>query len=215
MKRILEFFNIAMIITGLLLSTGIMESKTTNGKSVGTLPFIVMTVVFIVIWVKFFYLKRKKKNKEEKEDNLNELDDILRESGLINISKKVDLVLGQALYVDDVNKKWGLFHVGKNSKVFQKKVFSYSDLIKYELVKETELKTKGRTGSTIVGGVTFGVIGAMAGSSRSRKTKEKVKKVNVNITVDSLETPSISVLCNDMAKANEITGVLEYILNHK
>lgn len=219
MKRLIkgfgEFILLAMIVMGPLMSLGVVKTTSPIENPISRAMPVVMSAIFAFIWFKFFYMKRKIKKKDTKISNGEELNSILKNNGLLTISKKVDIVWGQSLYVDNESKRWGLIQVGRNNKVTRHKIFSYSDLIKYEVEKEKEFKTQGRTGSTLLGAATFGVAGAVVGSSRSKKTTETIKNVTVNLVINSLEAPAVSIICGNVSKANEVSGVLEYILTNK
>lgn len=219
MKRVLkglgEFILLGMIVMGPLMSLGIVKTTAPVETPITKVMPLILSIILAFVWFKFFYLKRKIQKKDTRVSNGEELSTILKDNGLLTISKKIDIVWGQSLYIDNINKRWGIIQVGKNNKVIRHKIFSYSELTKYEVEKEKELKTQGRTGSTILGGVTFGVVGAVVGSSRSKKTTEKIKDVTIHLVINSLETPTVSIICGDVSKANEVSGVLEYILTNK
>lgn len=223
-KGFLEFIALGMIIMGLLMASGIMPTKTQSGQETNSLfpPAIAISIMFMCIWVKFFFIPRKKKkatNKETRkqlaEDNVNHLEVLLAEKGLMNISKTANIAVNQKLYIDDVNKTWAVVQTGIDNTVLRHYVFPYNKLISYSVNHTKETTIHGRTGSAIVGGATFGVIGAIAGSSRKKKVSERITNIQIDIVVSDLTTPSIQICGADSLTVNTITGLLEYIIANK
>lgn len=94
-----------------------------------------------------------------------------------------------SLLVDDTNQKWAIIDAGLGKSA----VYSYSDLIEYEILENGNSIVKGRVGSVIAGGLLFGGLGALAGASRSKKVKNTCSSLIVNIVVNNLEAPRICI----------------------
>ncbi len=61
-------------------------------------------------------------------------------------------------------------------------IFSYDDIISYELLQNGESITKGGLGSAIVGGAMFGGVGAIVGRiTGSKKTKQEISEFRIKI----------------------------------
>ncbi len=61
-------------------------------------------------------------------------------------------------------------------------IFSYDDIISYELIEDGECITKGGLGSAIVGGALFGATGAIVGGiTGSKKTKQEITELKIRI----------------------------------
>jgi hypothetical protein len=102
----------------------------------------------------------------------NEFEKWLSENGFV-ISKKVFQI--PSIYVDIEHKKFALSD--------NKKIYKFSDLIDYGNEQKTSIissKEKGSTGKAIVGGLAFGVTGAVIGAN--------MKKAPVQRSVTMAET---------------------------
>ena len=78
--------------------------------------------------------------------------------------------------IDENNKLWRLPYTSKNI------IFSYDDIISYELLQNGESITKGGLGSAIVGGAMFGGAGTIVGGiTGSKKTKQEISEFRIKI----------------------------------
>lgn len=129
-----------------------------------------------------------------------------------------------ALYIDDKNKQWSICYYDSS----QFKIYKYSDLNSFELFENGNSKVQGRAGSALVGGYFFGVIGAIAGASRSKKINEVCSSLQVKINVNDLDNPVLSIILNDtpikkssdaylslMNQAKSLISNLEFISSSK
>lgn len=73
-------------------------------------------------------------------------------------------------------------------------LFSYDDIIDFELLEDSESLIKGGVGATIVGGALFGTVGAIAGSASKKKTKAVVKTIEILIRINDMNTPTVHIL---------------------
>ncbi|MBS4872232.1 MAG: hypothetical protein KHZ78_05290 [Peptoniphilus sp. oral taxon 375] len=143
---------------------------------------------------------------------------------LENISKKVDLsVVGKwkkYFLVDDINEEIAFV---QNWKAV---VFNYRDILNYEYKEDGEKIIGGKKLATLAGGLTFGVLGAMAGASGNKKIKEKLDSMAISINLNSLNDARIEIELlpsktkrnsmhykNALDKANEIIHALNYATN--
>lgn len=89
--------------------------------------------------------------------------------------------VGDYLKIDRNSRTWCCpFSDKKNPDIF-----SFSDLIDYELVEDGISVTKGGLGSAVVGGIAFGGVGAIVGGGLGKKQKDVTNKMSVNITVQN------------------------------
>ncbi len=182
------------------------------------LPYIVMGAVFIFSIKQFISTskvqKKIKNNKHEKLLNEN-----------FNVSKEITVNvmpgLNEKLLVDDVNKRFAtVSYLGCN-------IYNFSDLLAFELDEDGEVITSGRGLQTLIGGATFGVTGALIGGAGKRKSKATCSYMSVRFLLNSLENPQneIRLINKDVrkksisysmakSKANEITAILNYIINY-
>jgi uncharacterized membrane protein len=92
-----------------------------------------------------------------------------------------------ALYVDDTNKKWAI-KTRRNEEV---KIFGYSDLLEFEVYEDGNSIAKGRAGSALVGGLLFGVVGAVVGGAGKKSISNTCKVLQLRIRVNNLYCPEI------------------------
>jgi len=124
------------------------------------------------------------------------------------------------IFVDDFNK-WFCISTKKSTKVY-----SFRDLLDFELNEDGASIMQGKTGASLLGGLTFGVAGAVIGSAGKRKSVETCNSMVVRIMVNSLQEPqivipllSVEIKKNTMTyqsiknKAKELAAMLMYIQN--
>lgn len=112
-------------------------------------------------------------------------DDILE-----NISKEVDFsTIGDKKFflVDDINQEMALLQYKEAI------IFNYRDILNYEYKENGEKIIGGKKLATLAGGLTFGVLGAMVGSSGNKKIKEKVDSMEVVINLNSLNDANLKM----------------------
>ena len=107
----------------------------------------------------------------------------------LNITKK----FGSTIKFDETNRKWfvpdRLF-----SSVKQSSIYSFDDIISFELLEDGNSITSGGTSRAIAGGVLFGGVGAVvAGVTSKRKTKNTCNKLQIKITVNDIENPAVYI----------------------
>lgn len=100
---------------------------------------------------------------------------------------------GAYIKFDENNRKWfvpdGTFGGVKNPVIY-----SFDDIIAFELLEDGNSITKGGTGRAIAGGLLFGGVGAIVGGSAGkRKTKSTCTKLQIKITVNSMSTPAVYI----------------------
>lgn len=143
---------------------------------------------------------------------------------LETVSKEVDLsAVGKGkkyFLVDDINQEIAIMQN------WQAVVFNYRDILNYEYKENGEKIIGGKKLATLAGGLTFGVIGAMAGANGNKKIKEKLDSMAISINLNSLNDARIEIELlpfktkrdsmyykATLDKANEIIHALNYATN--
>ena len=138
------------------------------------------------------------------------------------VTKKIDISVFTGIYIDDPNKEVA-FRNGK-----ELKIVGYEDIIDFEFIENENSISSGKVMQTIAGGLLFGAVGAIVGSSGKRNTVQTCKRIAVRIFLDDLNDPVLEIdfLQNEikkdsfafqqiMKRCNEVVGVLSYIKNNK
>ena len=113
----------------------------------------------------------------------------LRELHSLTITKD----FGSYIKFDEKSRKWfvpdGTFGGIKNPIIY-----SFDDIIAFELLEDGNSITKGGMGRAIAGGLLFGGVGAIVGGSTGkRKTKSTCTKLQIKITVNNMNTPAVYI----------------------
>lgn len=136
------------------------------------------------------------------------------------ISKHLKLGAYNHFYVDDINKKFAVI-IGRKGKI---KVYNYNDLGEFELNEDGNSIVKGKGLATAVGGLTFGILGAMVGAAGKRANTNICTSMVVRIMVDDLDEPEIVIpfIANktkkgkmmyniSLTEAKKLISILSYI----
>ncbi len=116
-------------------------------------------------------------------------EDSLQELHSLTITKD----FGAYIKFDENNRKWfvpdGTFGGVKNPIIY-----SFDDIIAFELLEDGNSITKGGTGRAIAGGLLFGGVGAITGGiTGKRKTKSTCTRLQIKITVNNMNTPAVYI----------------------
>ena len=100
---------------------------------------------------------------------------------------------GTYIKFDENNRKWfvpdGFFGGVKNPIIY-----SFDDILDFELIEDGNSITKGGTGRAIAGGLLFGGIGAIVGGATAkRKTKSTCTRLQIKITLNNISNPMVYV----------------------
>lgn len=122
-----------------------------------------------------------KKLIEQKEESLQELHSL-------TITKD----FGAYIKFDENNRKWfvpdGAFGGIKNPLIY-----SFDEILGYELLEDGNSITKGGLGAALVGGM-FNPLGAVVGASvGKRKTKSTCTRLQIKITVNNINSPAVFI----------------------
>ena len=177
--------------------------------------FLIASIIYLII---YGYIHKQK----EKLNKINEKK--LQEQGF-NIDKNINKLNQFSFYIDNLNKKFCIY----NTKTAKSKIYTYEDLISFEIKQNNQSVVSGRVGSVIIGGLLLGELGAIVGASRARKISEvSCKSLTVNIVVNDICNPNIeiklitqetdtnSLVYKKIAnKVNELVAVFKVILEQK
>lgn len=138
--------------------------------------------------------------------DLKEINNVFLSDHGFEISKT--LVNGNVLtgtptiYIDDAHKKWAIL---KNKRA-EPKIYDFSDILDFEVLENGGSIMKGHAGSAIIGGLTFGVVGAIAGGSRKKKVIQTCKSMNILITINNSSFPNVTIpLISSEVKTDSLT----------
>jgi hypothetical protein len=119
---------------------------------------------------------------EKKSENDGELE-------LFTSTKKI----GTFVEFDDDQKKWLVLSpvLGRRSK---STVYSYNDILDFELLEDGESIASGGLGRALVGGALFGGVGAVVGGvTGKRRTKGVCNNLQIKVTLNDINNPAIYI----------------------
>lgn len=97
--------------------------------------------------------------------------------------------IGNYFWVDSTAKKWCIPQ-GK----LKKSVYSYTDIMDYELIEDGNSITKGGLGRAVAGGVLFGGVGAIVGGvTGGKKTTQTCSKLQIKIVINDIDSPILYI----------------------
>lgn len=103
------------------------------------------------------------------------------------------------LLVDDYRKKWAI-----NYGVFKgkSKLYSFTDIVSFELIEDGSSIVKGGLGSAVAGGLLFGGAGAITGGILGKKSNACCSTLAIKITVNSMQQPTefIKIIDSEVKK---------------
>lgn len=127
------------------------------------------------------------------------------------------------IYIDKNDKKFVL----KRGGIFSK-VYKFSDVINYEIYENGKSVVEGRAGSSLIGGLFFGMTGALIGGSGKRDINDYCNKLSIIIRINDWETPQIEIILINgqtlkssstyskcVNSLHEICSYFELMLNNK
>lgn len=185
MKRALRV--VGMIWMGFWL-LGTVAMVSTNEVSIA----IVFLILSLIGLIPIFTAKVEKKEcksrvKEPKAKPLTPEEQLHKQG--FNISKHLKLGIYNHFYVDDVNKKFAVA-IGRKGKL---RIYNYNDLGAFELNEDGNSIVRGKGLATAVGGLTFGLVGALVVSSGKRKNENTCTSLLVRIMINDLDSPEVII----------------------
>jgi len=167
------------------------------------------------------YKSPKKKSREELQ-RVQKVFDIAQErmQSKMVISRAI-IAPGGGFFIDDVNKIFAISQSGNE------RIINFADLVAYELNEDGNSIASGKGAATAIGGLAFGTIGALVGSSGERKHQNTCTSLIVRIMVNDLNAPQITIpyIKSEVKKdtpayresfenAKELVAILNYIEKH-
>lgn len=111
--------------------------------------------------------------------------------------------IGSYIEFDESKRLW-LIPDGFGGKKVNPKIYSFDDIVGYELLENGDSITKGGLGRAVAGGVLLGGVGAVVGGTTGKRTtKTTVNSLKIKITVNDTSNPSAYInLITTPTKAN-------------
>jgi len=128
--------------------------------------------------------ERRKENEIIKLDKYNIREKLISENFCIDKVKKIEKYV---LFIDDINKKFTV----SNKKTY--KIYNFCDLLDFELNEDGNSIVKGKTASTVAGGLMFGPIGAIAGASGRKKVDNECTYMAIRLLLNDLDNPELNI----------------------
>ena len=106
------------------------------------------------------------------------------------VSRKIEAEdLGFLLAVDDTGKRWMLAQpIGSAPKIY-----SFRDLLSFDLIQNGNQIISGNDGKAAVGAVLFGAAGAVVGASAKKKVSDVCNDLHIELNVNDLDSPLIKL----------------------
>lgn len=134
---------------------------------------------------------------------------------------------GKVFAINDQDGEWCIYSKNKKN---AHQIYSYNDLIGYEVIEgDQTIQTKGGLGSSLVGGILAGGVGAVIGANvGKKKSAGKVKDIKIRVALNDINNNQIilSFLSTEtkvggfvhksiMDDVQKIQSLLDYILENK
>ena len=127
------------------------------------------------------------------------------------------------LLIDMIHKNF-VFTIGKRNS----KVYGFDKILSYEIYENGDSVVKGGAGKALIGGVFFGLTGAVIGSSMKRNIVNYCSSLSLFIKMNDIDNPVLeipfinsqvsknsSTYKNCLNSAKKVCGYLEYMMNNK
>lgn len=119
--------------------------------------------------------------------------------------------IGGFIEFDETKRQWlipdGIFGGKKNPCIY-----SFDDIVEYELLEDGDTITKGGLGRAVAGGILFGGVGAIVGGvTGGKKSKSIVNSLKIKMTVNDFQKPAVYIdLIKTKTKADSFTYKTNY-----
>ena len=157
--------------------------------------YIIMIVVAIVA---FTWSSRISKTIKQSEENRKQL----AESFNFNVKDELNY---QIIGIIESERKFICISGNKSYEI------PFNKIIGYEIIKDGVSVSKNSIKGAIVGGIVGGGIGALIGSNITAKTKEETKTIDVILTINDFENPTIKLYFYD-SENNTLKNIEKYYL---
>ena len=136
-------------------------------------------IVWIIVGILVLAILASILDQKKKASNQNKA---FTQNGLAPTKKLGDF------WIDETNKKWAVAKLGG-----MPKIHSFTDIIDFELVENgTNYKSKGGITRSLIGGLTFGVAGAVVGATTAKK-QATINQLSINIFVSDISDPLVTI----------------------
>jgi hypothetical protein len=184
------------------------------------ITFIILSLLGLIPVVKIKVEKKERvqKVKEPKVKPLTVEQQLTEQN--FNISKHLKLGIYNHFYVDDENKKFAVT-IGRKGKI---RIYNYTDLGAFELNEDGNSIAKGKGIATAIGGLTFGLVGALVGGAGKRKSENTCTSLLVRMMVNDLDNSEVvipfivrevkksnAMYINAISEAKSLIATLHYI----
>jgi len=185
MKRALRV--VGMIWIGFWL-LGTLAMISTNEVTIAII-FLILSLLGLIPILKIKTEKKERVQKDMEPKVKEPTPEEQLQQQNFHISKHLKLGIYNHFYVDDENKKFAVI-IGRKGKI---RVYNYNDLGAFELSEDGNSIVKGKGLATAVGGLTFGLLGALVGSSGKRKNENTCTSLLVRMMVNDLDNPEVVI----------------------
>jgi hypothetical protein len=130
-------------------------------------------------------------------NDFEKLNSIKEELLNFNATKRV----GNLIHFDEEKRQW-LIPNGPTPRIY-----TFDEVLEYELLEDGESITKGGLGRAVAGGVLFGGVGAIVGGvTGGKRTKSIINSLRIKITINDFQNPAVYInLINTKTKADSYT----------
>lgn len=116
-------------------------------------------------------------------------EDYKKQLSEFTVTKRV----GTLIEFDEEKRLWIIPDGFRGSKK-KPRIYSFDDIVEYELLEDGNTITKGGLGRAVVGGVLFGGVGAIVGGvTGGKKSNSVVNSLKIKITINDFQTPAIFI----------------------
>ena len=119
---------------------------------------------------------------------VNKKKESLKELETFTITKD----FGSYIKFDENNKKWCIPDTAFG-KLKNPIIYSFDDIIGYELLEDGDSIIKSGAGKALAGGLVFGLGGAIVGAAGKRKTKSTCTRLQIKIVLNDISTPNVFI----------------------
>jgi hypothetical protein len=140
-------------------------------------------------------------------NDIAKMNDRKEELSNFNTTKKI----GTYIEFDEEQRLW-LIPDGFMGKKKNPRIYSFDDIVEYELLEDGDTITKGGLGRAVAGGVLFGGVGAIVGGvTGGKKSKSIINSLKIKITICDFQNPTVYInLINTKTKADSFVYKTNY-----
>ena len=238
-NRIIE---LVFLTLGFAVPTLVLFVSSVICDSIECLIFAIVMLIFLIISIVGIVVSNKKPNEYKLKFQIKvEIKIEERQKKLMNYANnnvKNSNDYGEQIKVIKINAEGFIKQqliINETNKTFQYKIgdtlktYNFSDVINYEVYENGKSKVKGAAGRALIGGVFFGLAGAIIGGSASRKIDEKCTELKLIIRLNDLYNSQLIITyvsTNSWSKNSivyksyisnlqEVCSILEYMMNNK